>query len=122
MSFSHREEKRDGRLLDILADDETGLCLIVSRLGAELVSLARRASSGEWIGFLYRDNDISAPARGWANHATVMGYFLHRLKNAGACIAISRSKAARMVFCGAKIGPGRFRRGERSSDVPDDGG
>ncbi len=81
MSFSHREEKRDGRLLDILADDKTGFRLIVSRLGAELVSFARRAPSGEWIGFLYRDNDISAPARGWANHATVMGYFLHRLKD-----------------------------------------
>ncbi len=49
--------------------------LEVSRHGAELVSL-------EWrnVGFLYRDGDLSAPPNGWANHATVMGYFLHRLK------------------------------------------
>lgn len=24
---------------------------------------------------------MSAPSEGWANHATVMGYYLHRLKN-----------------------------------------
>src|SRR5215211_539368 len=79
MRFSHREDKRDGRLLDVLTDDEIGIRLIVSRLGAELVSLARRNRRGEWIGFLYRDNDITAPVAGWANHATVMGYYLHRL-------------------------------------------
>src|SRR6185436_12944706 len=55
--------------------------LIVSRLGAELISIARRNAAGEWIGFLYRDNEIGPPEKGWANHATVMGYFLHRLKN-----------------------------------------
>jgi galactose mutarotase-like enzyme len=81
MSFSHREETRGDRLLDILTDDAAGIRLVISRLGAELVSIARRAAGGEWIGFLYRDNDISAPAKGWANHATVMGYYLHRLKN-----------------------------------------
>jgi galactose mutarotase-like enzyme len=37
--------------------------------------------AGEWTGFLYRDNDLSMPSQGWANHATVMGYYLHRLKN-----------------------------------------
>ncbi len=81
MKFSHREEERDGRQLDVLSDDEKGLRIIVSRLGAELVSLARRNGQGEWVGFLHRDNDLSKPAKGWANHATVMGYFLHRLKN-----------------------------------------
>lgn len=75
------EEKRGERLLDVLTDDENGLCLIVSRLGAELISVARRDSAGEWIGFFHRDNEISPPAKGWANHATVMGYFLHRIKN-----------------------------------------
>ncbi len=80
MSFSHREERRGDRLLDVLTDESSGVRLIVSRLGAELVSLARRNSADDWIGFLYRDNDLSAPAKGWANHATVMGYFLHRLK------------------------------------------
>lgn len=81
MKFSRREEKRDGRLFDILTDEENGLRVILSRLGAELVSLAKRNDSGEWIGFLYRDNDITEPSQGWANHATVMGYFLHRLKD-----------------------------------------
>src|SRR6185437_14796124 len=50
-------------------------------LGAELISLARRNDAGEWVGFLYRDNDLTVPAKGWTNHATVMGYFLHRLKD-----------------------------------------
>jgi galactose mutarotase-like enzyme len=81
MKFSHTEEKRQDRRLDVLTDEENGLRIIVSRLGAELVSLARINEAGEWTGFLYRDNDVSAPSHGWANHATVMGYYLHRLKN-----------------------------------------
>ena len=81
MKFSHTEEKRDGRDLDVLTDEENGLRIIVSRLGAELISMARIDEAGNWIGFLYRDNDITAPPQGWANHATVMGYYLHRLKN-----------------------------------------
>ena len=81
MKFSLRQEKRDNGQLDILTDEENGLRLIVSRLGAELISLARRNAAGQWIGFLHRDNDITKPVTGWANHATVMGYFLHRLKD-----------------------------------------
>jgi galactose mutarotase-like enzyme len=81
MSLSHREEQRGDRVTDVLIDDARGVRLIVSRLGAEPVSLARRNKAGEWIGFLYRDNELAAPAQGWANHATVMGYFLHRLKD-----------------------------------------
>jgi galactose mutarotase-like enzyme len=81
MKFSHREDNRQDRQLDVLTDEENGLCIIVSRLGAELISLARMDEAGEWVGFLYRDNDIAAPPRGWANHATVMGYYLHRLKD-----------------------------------------
>src|SRR5688572_10388872 len=81
MKYSHREEPRGDRLLDILTDEENGLRLIVSRLGAELISVARRDSAGNWTGFLHRDNEIAPPAKGWANHATVMGYFLHRIKN-----------------------------------------
>ena len=81
MSFSHREETRGDRLLDVLTDEDHGLRIIVSRLGAELISLARRDQEGKWVGFLYRDDDVSAPETGWANHATVMGYFLHRLKD-----------------------------------------
>ena len=81
MKFSHSEEKRDGRLLDVLTDEENGLRIIVSRLGAELISMARINEAGNWVGFLYRDDDVSPPSQGWANHATVMGYYLHRLKN-----------------------------------------
>jgi len=81
MKFSHCEDEREDRHLDILTDEENGLRIIVSRLGAELISLARINEAGEWTGFLYRDNEVSAPAQGWANHATVMGYYLHRLKN-----------------------------------------
>ena len=54
--FSHCEEYRGDRHLDILTDEENGLRIIVSRLGAELISLARINEAGEWIGFLYRDN------------------------------------------------------------------
>src|SRR6267378_4073312 len=81
MKFSHREDKRENRLLDILTDEKNGLRLVISRLGAELVSLARKNQAGEWLGFLYRDDDIAPPEKGWANHATVMGYYLHRLKD-----------------------------------------
>ena len=81
MKTSHREERRGDRLLDVLTDDEHGIRLIVSRVGAELISVARRNDKNEWIGFLHRDNDISTPASGWTNHATVMGYYLHRIKN-----------------------------------------
>ena len=81
MKFSHCEDKRGDRLFDVLTDEETGLRLIVSRLGAELISVARRDADGNWIGFLNRDNEIGPPAKGWANHATVMGYYLHRIKN-----------------------------------------
>jgi galactose mutarotase-like enzyme len=81
MSFSESAEQRGDRLIDLLTDETEGLSIAVSRLGAELVSLNRRDKSGASLGFLYRDNDLSAPASGWANHATVMGYFLHRLKD-----------------------------------------
>ena len=81
MKFSHSEEDREGKHLDVLIDEENGLRIVVSRLGAELISLARVNEEGEWSGFLYRDNDLSAPPQGWANHATVMGYYLHRLKD-----------------------------------------
>ena len=81
MRFSRSEEKRGDRLLDVLTDETNGLRLIVSRLGAELISVARRNPAGDWIGFLNRDNEIGPPEKGWANHATVMGYYLHRIKN-----------------------------------------
>jgi galactose mutarotase-like enzyme len=81
MKFSHSEEIREDRHLDVLTDQENGLRIIVSRLGAELISLARINEAGAWTGFLYRDNDLSTSSHGWGNHATVMGYYLHRLKD-----------------------------------------
>ena len=57
------EDKRGDRLLDVLTDEENGLRLIVSRLGAELISVARRDANGDWIGFLHRDNEIAPPAK-----------------------------------------------------------
>src|ERR1041385_5742934 len=81
MKFSHSEEKRDHRPPDVLTDEENGLRIVISRLGAELISLARINDVGQWTGFLFCEDDISTPSHGWANHATVMGYYLHRLKN-----------------------------------------
>jgi galactose mutarotase-like enzyme len=103
MSFSHREETRGDRLLDILTDDDAGIRLIVSRLGAELISLARRDAEGNWIGFLYRDNDISKPESGWANHATVMGYYLHRLKDGHSTYRGQRIEGGTHSFLRTKI-------------------
>jgi galactose mutarotase-like enzyme len=79
--LTHRTDKRGDRSFDVLTDEAIGLRLIISRLGAELISVARRNPAGEWVGFLNRDNQIDPPEKGWANHATVMGYFLHRIKN-----------------------------------------
>jgi galactose mutarotase-like enzyme len=81
MNFSYREETRGDRVLDVLTDETNGVRLIVSRLGAELISVTRRNVAGERIGFLKSDNDLTPPEKGWANHSTVMGYFLHRLKD-----------------------------------------
>jgi galactose mutarotase-like enzyme len=103
MKISHREDKRDDRHLDILTDEENGLRLIVSRLGAELISLARVNEAGEWTGFLYRDNDLSTPSQGWANHATVMGYYLHRLKNGRSLYRGREIKGGNHGFLRSKI-------------------
>src|SRR5256885_4314619 len=103
MKFSHTEEKRDDRDLDVLIDEENGLRIIVSRLGAELISLARINEAGKWTGFLYRDNDLSAPSHGWANHATVMGYYLHRLKNGRSLYRGREIKGGNHGFLRSKI-------------------
>jgi galactose mutarotase-like enzyme len=76
MAVSQTLEK-NGVTLDIL--EAADLRIVVSRTGAEMISLARRDAAGEWQGFLHRDGETVAPDSGWANHATVMGYFLHRL-------------------------------------------
>lgn len=64
--------RQDGKTLDAIESGD--LCVVIERQGAEMVSLTLGGT-----GFLYRDGEVGAPASGWANHATVMGYFLHRL-------------------------------------------
>src|SRR5437762_3331659 len=97
MKISYSEETREDRQLDVLTDEENGLRIVVSRLGAELISLARINEAGNWTGFLYRDNDLSAPSKSWANHATVMGYYLHRLKN-GCSLDSQRPRSKVFIF------------------------
>jgi galactose mutarotase-like enzyme len=69
--------QKDDVTLDVL--ESSAFRIMVNRTGAEMISLAKRDPAGNWRGFLYRDGETSTPASGWANHATVMGYFLHRL-------------------------------------------
>jgi galactose mutarotase-like enzyme len=102
MKFSHIEENREGKNLDVLTDEENGLRIVVSRLGAELISLARINEEGDWVGFLYRDNDVSTPSQGWANHATVMGYYLHRLKDGRSLYRGSEIKGGNHGFLRSK--------------------
>ncbi len=79
MPATHQVERDDLGSYDVLENPDAGLRVRIARTGAEMVSLARRAADGSWIGFLYRDGETGKPADGWGNHATVMGYFLHRL-------------------------------------------
>ncbi len=68
--------------LDLIEEEAGGLRLIIARLGAEPVSLSlpdRGEQGGARHGFLWRDGEVGKPASGWGNHATVMGYFVHRL-------------------------------------------
>ncbi|MCK9589781.1 MAG: hypothetical protein WC003_17235 [Terrimicrobiaceae bacterium] len=67
-----RTTRQDGKTLDEMRSGD--LCVRIDRQGAEMVSIALNGA-----GFLYRDGQTSAPVSGWANHATVTGYFLHRL-------------------------------------------
>ena len=81
MSSLYQFEEKSGLQIDSLTDQTSGLRILANRRGAELVSLARRGPHDNWTGFLYRDGDTGTPAGGWKNHATVMGYFIHRLKD-----------------------------------------
>ena len=126
MNIKHEVIDLFGQSLDLLTDETAGIRIAVSRLGAELISLARRNAQGEWIGFLYRDGDISKAKEGWNNHATVMGFFAHRLVNgesqyrgeriiggthgfirhkqfAAPEIAISEDKGALTYYIGSKL-------------------
>jgi galactose mutarotase-like enzyme len=79
MSFSFQTLDSVAGPLDQITDEASALRLAICRTGAEPVSLARRDASGNWHGFLWRDGQVEKPASGWGNHATVMGYFVHRL-------------------------------------------
>jgi galactose mutarotase-like enzyme len=79
MSTHYETDTHEGKTLDILTDATSGTRLTVARQGAEPVSLARQDAAGNWRGFLYRDGDLSKAAEGWNNHATLMGYYLHRI-------------------------------------------
>jgi galactose mutarotase-like enzyme len=81
MSCLYELLKKEGLQIDVLTEESTGLRIEVDRHGAELVSLSLPGADGERIRFLYRDGDVSIPEEGWKNHSTVMGYFLHRLKD-----------------------------------------
>ncbi len=81
MPASHHTEIRDGETIDVLLDTERGWRLKISRLGAELVSVARSRGDGDWRGFLYRNDDITRAPSGWNNHSTVMGFYTHRIRN-----------------------------------------
>jgi galactose mutarotase-like enzyme len=65
--------------LDLLEDAHHGLRITVNRFGAEVISLSKRDATGVWHGFLWRDGELEPPASGWGNHATVMGFYTHRL-------------------------------------------
>jgi galactose mutarotase-like enzyme len=80
MGFQHRAFEQEGHRLQEVIDGESGYRILVDNSGAELVGIARRTVNGEWDGYLYRDGEITPAERGWQNHATVMGYFLHRIK------------------------------------------
>lgn len=79
MSCIYQVESDEFGTYDVLENAATGVRVKLRRVGAEMVSLARLATDGTWRGFLYRDGETAPPASGWANHATVMGYYLHRL-------------------------------------------
>src|SRR3981081_2305218 len=80
MRFTHRAFGESGHHLNELVDLENGVRLIVDSAGAELVIIAQGSSETGWNGFLYRDGELQPAPKGWQSHATVMGYFLHRLK------------------------------------------
>ncbi len=76
MSVEHSTIERDDGVIDVLHDPATGLKCEFLRTGAEMLSLQLHEQR-----FLHRDGDIRPAKSGWNNHATVMGYYLHRILN-----------------------------------------
>ena len=81
MPFHHEIIESCVGSLDLIEDVSGGLRLVISRLGAEPVSLSLPDKDDPCgrHGFFWRDGEVEKPASGWGNHATVMGYFVHRL-------------------------------------------
>lgn len=79
MRFHQRSFDERGHRFTELVDQAIGFRILADHAGAELISIARKSPDGAWHGYLYRDGDFSVPADGWKNHATVMGYYIHRL-------------------------------------------
>lgn len=81
MEFQHDTITKGSKAVDTLTEEAEGFRISVCRNGAELIGIDRRDADGNWRGFLYRDGEVEPPPEGWANHATVMGYYIHRLKD-----------------------------------------
>jgi len=79
--FEHRHSEQAGQHVDELIDHDSGLRFSATNHGAELISIRKHTPDGQYRRCLYRDGDLSVPASGWKNHATVMGYYIHRLRN-----------------------------------------
>ncbi|MEO6847099.1 MAG: hypothetical protein ABI443_06430 [Chthoniobacterales bacterium] len=79
MSYQYEVIEENGEIFDRLTDLSNSLRIQVRRKGAELFSISKSDASGKRQGFLHRDGDLIPPVKGWANHATVMGYYTHRL-------------------------------------------
>jgi galactose mutarotase-like enzyme len=79
MRFEQRSFDEAGHRFTEVVDQANGFRIVADHAGAELISIARRSPDGDWHGYLYRDGNFSTPPDGWKNHATVMGYYIHRL-------------------------------------------
>jgi galactose mutarotase-like enzyme len=73
--------RKDLSQQDVLIDclSAHGFRVEIFRRGAEMLSLQAPGGPSGGGGFLHRDGQHLPPETGWGNHATVMGYFLHRL-------------------------------------------
>jgi galactose mutarotase-like enzyme len=79
MGLEHRVFEKDGHRLNEVTDRESGFRFVVDSLGAELVGITRDRDNADPIAYLYRSGEVLPSGKGWQSHATVMGYFLHRL-------------------------------------------
>jgi galactose mutarotase-like enzyme len=81
MGFEQRAFEKDQHRLYEIVDRENGFRIVVDNLGAELVGIVRGQSQADSVAYLYRDGELIPSGSGWQNHATVMGYYVHRLRD-----------------------------------------